>query len=105
MNNDLISREALKKAITLNRNIDRNAVCDVLDVIDNAPTIEPDKKSLDYDYGFAEGIKRTNERLIDKARKQDETNAELFNRTFGMFATELWSMPHPDFVEWLNTTK
>lgn len=40
MNNDLISREALKTAITLNRNIDRNAVCDVLDVIDNAPTVK-----------------------------------------------------------------
>ena len=44
MNNDLISREALKKAITQNRNIDRNAVCDVLDVIDNAPTVEPFEK-------------------------------------------------------------
>lgn len=34
----LIDAEALKKAITENRNIDRNAVCDVLDIIDNAPT-------------------------------------------------------------------
>ena len=40
MNNDLISRGALKKAITQNREIDRNAVCDVLDIIDNAPAVE-----------------------------------------------------------------
>lgn len=39
MNNDLISREDLKMAITQNRNIDRNAVCDVLDIIDNAPAV------------------------------------------------------------------
>ena len=44
MNNDLISREALKKAITQNREIDRNAVCDVLDIIDNAPAVEPVKQ-------------------------------------------------------------
>ena len=37
----LIDAEGLKKAITQNRNIDRNAVCDVLDIIDNAPAVEP----------------------------------------------------------------
>lgn len=31
-------------------------------ITDNAPTIEYDKKSLDYDYGFAEGCKRTREK-------------------------------------------
>lgn len=31
-------------------------------LIDFAPTIEHDKKSLDYDYGFAEGCKRTREK-------------------------------------------
>lgn len=35
----LIDADALKKAITQNREIDRNAVCDVLDIIDNAPTV------------------------------------------------------------------
>ena len=37
----LIDADVLKKAITQNREIDRNAVCDVLDIIDNAPTVEP----------------------------------------------------------------
>ena len=31
------------------------------------------------------------------------TNAELFKKTFGMYATELWSMPEEDFLQWLNT--
>ena len=31
-------------------------------LIDNAPTIEYSKNSLDYDYGFAEGCKRTREK-------------------------------------------
>lgn len=35
----LIDAEGLKKAITQNRNIDRNVVCDVLDIIDNAPAV------------------------------------------------------------------
>lgn len=40
MNNDLISRDALKRSILKNRGIDTNAVCDVFDIIDNAPTVE-----------------------------------------------------------------
>ena len=39
----LIDADVLKEAITQNREIDRNAVCDVLDLIDNAPTVEPQK--------------------------------------------------------------
>lgn len=35
----LIDAEGLKRAIILNRNIDRNTVCDVLDIIDNAPAV------------------------------------------------------------------
>ena len=54
MNNDLISREALKKAITQNREIDRNAVCDVLDIIDNAPTVCNDN----YSMGYQDGVKK-----------------------------------------------
>lgn len=58
-NNDLISREALKKAITLNRNIDCNAVCDVLDVIDNAPTVETIKIEYKaYNEGFKDGVEQ-----------------------------------------------
>lgn len=29
-------------------------------------------------------------------------NAEKFKQTFGLYATELWSMPESDFLEWLN---
>lgn len=29
-------------------------------------------------------------------------NADLFKDTFGMYATEIWSMPEKDFLEWLN---
>lgn len=36
----LIDADALKKAIAQNRGIDSDTVCDVLDIIDNAPTVE-----------------------------------------------------------------
>ncbi len=29
-------------------------------------------------------------------------NAERFKATFGMYATELWVMPHEEFLKWLN---
>lgn len=29
-------------------------------------------------------------------------NAEKFKQIFGLYATELWSMPESDFLEWLN---
>lgn len=72
MNNDLISRDALKKAITQNREIDRNAVCDVLDIIDNAPTVEPTLSDeqiekitylLEIEWGY-EGIREAVARII-----------------------------------------
>ena len=31
------------------------------------------------------------------------TNAEKFGNIFGLYATELWSMPEQDFLKWLNT--
>lgn len=55
MNNDLISREALKTAISRNREIDCNAVCDVLDIIDNAPTVEYPFYQEAYQTGCEEG--------------------------------------------------
>ena len=30
-------------------------------------------------------------------------NAEKFKETFGLYATELWSMPEEDFLKWLNS--
>ncbi|MBP3901165.1 MAG: hypothetical protein J6D53_06900 [Blautia sp.] len=29
-------------------------------------------------------------------------NAEKFKQVFGLYATELWSMPEGDFLAWLN---
>lgn len=31
-----------------------------------------------------------------------KTNAEIFKQTFGIYATELWSMKEADFLKWLN---
>ena len=36
-------------------------------------------------------------------RPQGETNAEIFKQTFGIYATELWSMKEADFLKWLNS--
>lgn len=36
-------------------------------------------------------------------RPQAKTNADLFKQTFGIYATELWSMKEADFLKWLNT--
>lgn len=38
-------------------------------------------------------------------RPQGETNAEIFQQTFGIYATELWSMKEADFLKWLNTER
>lgn len=40
-----------------------------------------------------------------KERPQGESNAEIFKQTFGIYATELWSMKEADFLEWLNTER
>lgn len=50
----LIDADALKKAITQNREIDRNAVCDVLDIIDDAPTVDTYTED-DVHYAIKEG--------------------------------------------------
>ena len=63
--------------------------------IKNAPTVE---------YTFEEAFQKTvcENRLYCPARPQGETNAEIFKQTFGIYATELWSMKEADFLEWLN---
>lgn len=35
-----------------------------------------------------------------KARKLN--NSEKFKDVFGLYATELWAMPHEDFLRWIN---
>ena len=31
------------------------------------------------------------------------SNADMFTKTFGIYATELWAMSEQDFLEWLNS--
>ena len=38
-----------------------------------------------------------------KARPHGKTNAEIFKQTFGIYASELWTMSNADFMEWLNS--
>lgn len=33
------------------------------------------------------------------------TNADIFHLAFNMYATELWSKPEEEFLEWLNTER
>lgn len=40
--------------------------------------------------------------ILEK-RLQTTTNADLFKQTFGIYATEVWSMNEADFLEWLNS--
>lgn len=44
--------------------------------------------------------------VFDAELKRRITNAEKFKQTFnGLTATELWSMPEKEFLEWLNKTE
>ena len=75
--NDLISREALKKAIVLNRDIDRNAVCDVLDIIDNAPTVLHDN----YSMGYQDGVRKVlSERPQGEWEEPFEMNGKSYHK-------------------------
>ena len=78
---DLISREDLIDVILNDRKLDgENAnweVNRILVHIKNAPTVESD----------------------------EITNADLFKQTFGIYATELWSMKEAEFLDWLNTER
>lgn len=52
-----IDADELKKAICNNRDISSNAVCDVLDIIDNFPTVDMDERDADaFETGYIKGI-------------------------------------------------
>ena len=62
----LIDADELKKAIAQNRGIDSDTVCDVLDIIDNAQTVEPTFKpiaTVNFD-------KKQLQEIIDKAKAE-----------------------------------
>lgn len=73
-------------------------LCVPLYQINNAPTVEYPFYQEAYQTGYEEGQK-------DFERPQGETNAEIFKQTFGIYATELWSMKEADFLEWLNAER
>lgn len=72
----LIDADALKKAITSNREIDRNAVCDVLDIIDNAPTVDTDIVPLMQDIvaNIPEIVDKAVKLYIEERRRENENN-------------------------------
>lgn len=41
--------------------------------------------------------------VADDFRPQATNNAELFKQTFGIYATEVWSMSERQFLKWLGT--
>lgn len=57
----LIDADALKEQFK-DRSLEDFTHLHFIDAIDNAPTIEYSKNSLDYDYGFAEGLRRAREK-------------------------------------------
>lgn len=96
MNNDLISREALKKAlgkstVTIIGYGEAILLDTANELIDTAPAVEPT-------FGVFKAICCE----ACEKRPQGETNAEIFKQTFGIYATELWSMKEADFLKWLN---
>ena len=113
----LIDAEALKKALHNffdGKVIDEPTYIlrDVFCCIDNAPAVKPQKIVTippELIEKLASCVVNTIEKIDwDKAieaykeRSQGETNAEIFQQTFGIYATELWSMKEADFLKWLN---
>jgi hypothetical protein len=88
MNNDLISREALKKAIDEKHTKVfedyeegyNDGLNEIIDLIDNAPTITFDKVHS-YDIGYSEGIKECNRLKAENNRLTAELERvyELYN--------------------------
>lgn len=95
MNNDLISRsEAEKLGATCLARRNENGQLEAIISLDNAPTVEYPFYQEAYQTGYEKG---------KNERPQGETNAEIFKQTFGIYATELWSMKEADFLKWLNS--
>lgn len=87
MNNDLISRESL-----LN---DFNDKCQR-----TCPNCEYHKWNAKL---YRYECELINTAPTVEARPQGKTNADIFKQTFGLYATEVWSMSESQFLEWLNS--
>ncbi len=76
--------------------------------INRAPTITPTfqlKDITDEDVArFAMIWQRATSKgvILEPERPQAANNAELFKQTFGIYATELWTMTNAKFTEWLD---
>ena len=110
MKTDLISREALKE--TLHNFFDGKVIDeptyilrDVFCYIDSAPTVEITETEIQEVLNKRCMTAVANEFLIalHLRRIQATNNAKLFKQTFGIYATEVWSMSESQFLEWLGT--
>ena len=69
---------------------------EVYDIIETEPTAEVVPRER-FDKVM------DNLEAVLEERDVRENNAEVFKSTFGIYATELWSMEEKDFLEWLNS--
>ena len=96
----LIDADALKE-LPFHRltHTDWGETCVSFEEIDNAPTVE-----IFCHYQYDGEVKEpcVEAPCPNCERPQGMTNAELFKQTFGIYATELWTMTNADFMEWLN---
>ena len=69
-------------------------------LIDNAPTVEITEEQA-IDKLHETGWLIEHDKIMTE-RPHGKTHAEIFKQTFGIYATELWSMKEADFLKWLN---
>lgn len=78
MSERLIDAEALKKAITYNREISANATCDVLDIIDNAPTVKVDNYAMGYQDGIKKALSEQEIKKIDRPFSEGTSDGYIY---------------------------
>ena len=79
--------------------------CVLLHEIENAPTIELTETEIQEVLNKRCMTAVANDYLValHGKRPQADNNAELFKQTFGIYATEVWSMSERQFLKWLGT--
>lgn len=106
-NEDFVSRKGLIEAIEGRKTyLSYEDARDVIKLIKNAPKVYDADA---YSNGYRQG--RHDERYITDNLGESPicpyeeawvSNAEIFKRVFGVYATELWTMSEADFLKWLN---
>lgn len=66
--------------------------------------IESDEKKevKTYEDAYNDFFEWLKNRNGEQGEQRKMTNAELFEKTFGRFATEIWALPEKYFCEWLK---